>query len=310
MKRFFLLAFFGIAVALCAMTSAAQAQATRTWVSGVGDDVNPCSRTAPCKTFAGAFSKTTAGGEIDALDPGGFGALTITKAITIDGGGGQVASVLASGTVGFTINAGTNDVVTLRNLRINGAGSPLGTKGVNIVNAGTVRVQNCVIENFSNVGIDAENAARTFLDVTDSLVQNNTTGGILSSTAATTAGKNRVSIANTSLLGNGGYGVRASLNSRVQVTHSFIADSPAGAGAIADASTALLILTDTTITNNSTAGVHASNSALVHITNITVTENLNGLVFDSSGQIVSWGNNHVADNPGGDGAPSSTIVPT
>jgi Right handed beta helix region len=309
MKRFFLLAFFGIAVALCAMTSAAQAQATRTWVSGVGDDVNPCSRTAPCKTFAGAISKTAAGGEIDALDPGGFGTLTITKAITIDGGGGQVASVLASGTVGFTINAGTNDVVTLRNLRINGAGTTLGTKGVNIVNAGTVRVQNCVIENFSNVGIDAENAARTFLDVTGSIVQNNTVGGILSSTAATTAGKNRVSIAYSTLLGNGGYGVRASLNTRMQVSNSLIANSPTGAGALADASTALLALTDTTVTNNSTAGVHASNGALVHITNITVTENLNGLMFDSAGQIVSWGNNHVADNPGGDGAPSSAIAP-
>ncbi len=309
MKRFFLLAFFGIAVALGAMTSAAQAQATRTWVSGVGDDVNPCSRTAPCKTFAGAISKTAAGGEIDALDPGGFGTLTITKAITIDGGGGEVASVLASGTVGFTINAGTNDVVTLRNLRINGAGTTLGTKGVNIVNAGTVRVQNCVIENFSNVGIDAENAARTFLDVTGSIVQNNTVGGILSSTAATTSGKNRVSIAYSTLLGNGGYGVRASLNTRMQVSNSLIANSPSGAGAIADASSALLVLTDTTVTNNSTAGVHASNAALVHITNITVTENLNGLMFDSAGQIVSWGNNHVADNPGGDGAPSSPIAP-
>ena len=74
----------------------ANAQASRTWVSGVGDDANPCSRTAPCKTFAGAISKTAAGGEIDALDPGGFGALTITKAITIDGGGGQVASPASS----------------------------------------------------------------------------------------------------------------------------------------------------------------------------------------------------------------------
>src|SRR2546422_3201772 len=97
------------------------AQATRTWVSGVGDDANPCSRTAPCKTFAGAISKTAPGGEIDALDPGGFGTLTITKAITIDGGGGQVASVLAAGTVGFTINAGAADRVILRNLAINGA---------------------------------------------------------------------------------------------------------------------------------------------------------------------------------------------
>src|ERR1017187_4234568 len=79
----------------------AQAQATRTWVSGVGDDVNPCSRTAPCKTWAGAISKTAAGGEIDALDPGGFWAVTITKALTLDGGGGIVASILVSGTNGI-----------------------------------------------------------------------------------------------------------------------------------------------------------------------------------------------------------------
>src|SRR5438270_9847662 len=97
-------------------TSVIHAQATRTWVSGVGDDVNPCSRTAPCKTFAGAISKTAAGGEIDALDPAGFGTLTITKSITIDGGAGQVGSVLASGTNGFVVAAGPNDVVTLRNL--------------------------------------------------------------------------------------------------------------------------------------------------------------------------------------------------
>src|SRR6516164_4879730 len=97
---------------ICLLSSAAQAQATRTWVSGVGDDANPCSRTAPCKTFAGAISKTAPGGEIDALDPGGFGAVTITKAITIDGGGGQIASVLASGTNGINVNAGPTDVVT------------------------------------------------------------------------------------------------------------------------------------------------------------------------------------------------------
>src|SRR5258708_37527475 len=98
----------------------ASAQAPRTWVSGVGDDANPCSRTAPCKTFAGAISKTAAGGEISVLDPGGFGAVTITKSITIDGGGGQVASGLVSGTNGIVVAAGTNDTVTLRNIRLNG----------------------------------------------------------------------------------------------------------------------------------------------------------------------------------------------
>jgi hypothetical protein len=309
MKRSFWLAFFGIALSLCAMTSAAQAQATRTWVSGVGDDVNPCSRTAPCKTFAGAISKTAAGGEIDALDPGGFGTLTVTKAITIDGGGGQVASVLASGVVGFNINAGANDVVTLRNLRINGAGTTLGTKGINIINAGTVRVENCVIENFSQLGIDAENAARTFLDVTDSIIQNSATGGILSSTAATTGGRNRISVNRTVLLGNG-YGVRAALNTRVQVSNSFVSASTGTVGGlIADGASANLSVTDSTVSNNAGTGIHAMNSGIVRISNVMVTQNANGLVFDSAGQIISWGNNHVADNPAGDGVPSSTVLP-
>src|SRR5881227_4250293 len=89
-----------VAVALCLLCSSlAQAQATRTWVSGVGDDLNPCSRTAPCKTFAGAISKTADKGEIDCLDPGGFGTVTITKNITIDGTtGAGFGSILASGT--------------------------------------------------------------------------------------------------------------------------------------------------------------------------------------------------------------------
>src|SRR5258708_17375691 len=87
-------------------------QASRTWVSGVGDDANPCSRTAPCKTWAGAISKTAAGGEIDALDPGGFGAVTITKAITL-AADGALASVLVPGTNGIVINAPSNALVTV-----------------------------------------------------------------------------------------------------------------------------------------------------------------------------------------------------
>src|SRR5258707_4143950 len=100
------------------------AQASRTWVSGVGDDANPCSRTAPCKTWAGAISKTAPGGEIDALDPAGFAPVTIPNSDTLDGGGGQVASTLVSGTNGMVIvaNAST-DIVILRNLRINGIGT-------------------------------------------------------------------------------------------------------------------------------------------------------------------------------------------
>jgi len=127
------------------------AQATRTWVSGVGDDANPCSRTAPCKTFAGAISKTAPGGEIDALDPGGFGALTITKGITIDGGGGQVASVLVSGTNGIVVAAGAGDVITLRNLRINGIGA--GINGVLFLSGKALAIENCDIFGFTQDGI-------------------------------------------------------------------------------------------------------------------------------------------------------------
>src|SRR5215468_7208489 len=89
-----------LTIIIMAGATFASAQATRTWVSGVGDDVNPCSRTAPCKTFAGAISKTAAGGEISVLDPGGYGAVTITKSITISGNGDDT-SILVSGTNGI-----------------------------------------------------------------------------------------------------------------------------------------------------------------------------------------------------------------
>src|SRR5579862_3275156 len=105
-------------------TTLMNAQATRTWVSGVGDDANPCSRTAPCKTFAGAISKTAPGGEIDVLDPGGFGAVTITKSISIEADG-VIAGVLVSGTNGINVAAGAADTVVLRGLTIDGLGTGL-----------------------------------------------------------------------------------------------------------------------------------------------------------------------------------------
>ena len=120
MNRFVRIAF---ALAMCTVagTSLAYAQATRTWVSGVGDDANPCSRTAPCKTFAGAISKTAVGGEISVLDPGGFGGVTITKSITLNGEGTLAGMLVAAGN-GVTINA-ANAIVVLRNLSIVGLGT-------------------------------------------------------------------------------------------------------------------------------------------------------------------------------------------
>jgi hypothetical protein len=132
------------------LASLGHAQATRTWVSGVGDDLNPCSRTAPCRTFAGAISKTAAGGEIDALDPGGFGSVVISKSITIDGTG-VLASILAANGTGITINSkeDTNLIsVRLRGLSINGVGS--GLNGINVIAADKVVIEDSVIDGFGN----------------------------------------------------------------------------------------------------------------------------------------------------------------
>ena len=129
------------------ITSIANAQATRTWVSGVGDDANPCSRTAPCKTFAGAISKTAAKGEISVLDPAGFGALTITKSITVNGDG-TLAGILSANVSGIIINAGATDVVTIRNLSINGAGT--GLNGIRWIAGKALHVENCKISGIGN----------------------------------------------------------------------------------------------------------------------------------------------------------------
>ena len=142
---------------LFAFASVAQAQATRTWVSGVGDDANPCSRTAPCKTFAGAISKTAAAGEIDCLDPGGFGAVTTTKSITIDGTkGAGFGGILASLTTGVTVNDSATAtpntaVVILRNLSINGANTTSGS-AVRFVAGKSLTIDDCQFFGFTGAG--------------------------------------------------------------------------------------------------------------------------------------------------------------
>lgn len=152
------------------------AQATRTWVSGVGDDANPCSRTAPCKTFAGAISKTAPGGEIDALDPGGFGALTITKSITLDGGGGQVASVLVAGTNGIVVAAGASDVVIIRNLRLDGllggGNANAGLSGIRFISGKALILENDVIFGFLNTGVDIEVGAAASVTIINTSIEN------------------------------------------------------------------------------------------------------------------------------------------
>jgi hypothetical protein len=160
--------------------AAANAQATRTWVSGVGDDANPCSRTAPCKTFAGAISKTAAGGEISVLDPGGFGVVTITKAITINGDG-TLAGILAAGSNGIIVNAGVNDEVIIKNVSINGATT--GLNGVRYLAGKQLTLKNVTINGFTTRGIDMSLTATGALFVEDVHITDVPTGIRVATTA-------------------------------------------------------------------------------------------------------------------------------
>jgi hypothetical protein len=159
---------------LCALSLPAHAQAPRTWVSGVGDDANPCSRTAPCKTFAGAISKTAVFGEINCLDPGGFGAVTITKSIIISCEAGT-AGVLVSGTNGIVVSVGASDIVYLRGLDFEGLTT--GLSGILFLGAGTLHVEHCLIRNFNSssagMGISVATNGPSKIFVMDSYITDN-----------------------------------------------------------------------------------------------------------------------------------------
>jgi Right handed beta helix region len=283
-----------LAVIMLAATFAS-AQASRTWVSGVGDDANPCSRTAPCKTFAGAISKTAAGGEIDALDPAGFGAVTITKAITIDGGGGQVASVLVSGTNGIVVQAGASDVVILRNLRINGIGT--GINGIRFLAGKAMFVENTHIFGFTSNGIDIASAGGQVF-VTNSTCDSNGGAGL----SVQSSSRTTVSVENSHFdLNNNG--VVAGNFSSITVTRSVAAgNASVGFLAAAGSGTAELNLVSSTSTNN-TAGVQAGGSAAgstVRVTQMSMFNNGFGFAVGSNGVIRSFGNNFNSDS----GAPT------
>lgn len=290
----------GLTIAVLMLLSAAPAfgQATRTWVSGVGDDVNPCSRTAPCKTFAGAISKTAAGGEIDALDPGGFGAVTITKAMTIDGGG-VLASILASGTNGVIVNAGANDRVVLRRLSINGAPGT-GLNGVRFLAGKSLHVEDCVIANFSTLGIDV--TAHGTLVVADSVVRSAAAGGIQIAPASGAAG---VVIERTRVVDSGfGLHIQGSVEATVSETS---ATENTGAGFWVEGVPAELNL-NAAIAARNQVGIHATDGGVVRTTGLTVTANTdNALLAEGGGVITPFSGNLITGNPPGAGTSTCEI---
>jgi len=291
-KRLFL-NVLTIFVLLLACSSLAHAQATRTWVSGVGDDANPCSRTAPCKTFAGAISKTATGGEINVLDPGGFGGVTINKSITISSEGFE-AGVLVSGTNAIIVNATTTSVVVLRGLDIEGLGT--GLDGIKVLGGlAALHVEKCTVNNFrgangSGIEIATSLAGTTQVLIKDTIVRNNGQGtgaGIIINPTGSAVVK--ASLDNVRMeQNNAGIQVRGS--STTSVSNS-VAASNAFAGFSAALSPAVLNLTDSVSANNGN-GVVCAVGTTVRMDNLSITGHTQANTVTPSA-CSSFGNNHI-----------------
>ena len=284
--------FFSLLAIAVLGTTVMYGQASRTWVSGVGDDANPCSRTAPCKTFAGAISKTAAGGEIDALDPAGYGAVTITKAITIDGGGGQVASVLVAGTNGIVVQAGPSDVVILRNLRINGIGT--GINGIRFLSGKDLNVENCFIFGFTTNGVDIalNQATAASAHIINTIIKNNGGVGVRAANAVTPAVGVLVDESHM-ILNN--IGVEAAQHAHVTVSRSVASKNAADGLKSDDAATSDAQLTVSfTDSNLNTNGITAApgGTANVAFSNIGLNTTC-GLNNAGGTSFFTFGNNRL-----------------
>ncbi len=294
----------------------ASAQATRTWVSGVGDDANPCSRTAPCKTFAGAISKTAAGGEISVLDPGSYGAVTITKSIVINGTG-NLAGILASGTNGIVVNAGVNDVVTIRDISIECTST--GLDGIRFLGGAALHVEDSTIRGCSESGIDFQPAAQAATSAAQLHLRNVHVGNVTSAPTGDAgislrpaAGRQAVAVIEDSRIDGNKIGLRVEARANVVVRDSSLSgNSNNGIAVISSTDLARATIEGSTLNFNgvggsATAGVKVVGaSSIARLSGNVITGNDVGLL-NSGGQIVSFGDNVVSGNNLVDGTPTST----
>ena len=297
-----LLVFSIMTLLFLSMTTLAYGQATRTWVSGVGDDANPCSRTAPCKTFAGAISKTASKGEISVLDPGGFGAVTITKSITINGEG-TLAGVLSAGTNGIVVNdsaTGTPDTieVVLRYLSINGAGT--GLDGIRFSSGKKLSIEHCLIENVTGDGIEVATSTPNttggaFLSITDSRIEQ-TAGFGLNIIPAN--GPLNVKIANLNQFRSSTTsGIFLNGDIRANITFSSFSGNHAGAG-VAVASTADVTLDHVSAVGNNFGVLNVSGTPVTRLKDCTLTGNITNGANNTAGTMTGFQSN-IITNPTG-----------
>jgi hypothetical protein len=283
------LSLAAIGLVMLALAPAADAQATRTWVSGVGDDANPCSRTAPCKTFAGAISKTAAGGEISVLDPGGFGAVTITKAITINGDG-TLAGIVNSLVNGIIVNAGVNDKVIIRNISIMGATN--GLNGIRYLAGNQLTVDNVTISGNTGFCIEMTLSGTGRLLVNDSRLTKCNVGIKVS----TTTGQAAATLDNVRIQNMTTIGVDAQANSFVSINRSAITNNTTD-GVKAGVGTAIVNIQDSLLSFNNGVAVNApAIGARIRISDNTIVNNATGISFAVGANVESTGRNRVSGN--------------
>jgi hypothetical protein len=276
--------FLAAATLAVGFSTVANAQ-TRTWVSGTGADANPCSRTAPCQTFAGAFAKTATNGEISVLDPGGFGTVTISKSITINGDG-TLAGILNAGTAGIIVNITTNlttDKVVIRNISIQGAGT--GTDGVRILDGEEVILDNVTIGGFTDAGVDVTQSQASNVFLRNVRISK----GLVGIRTQSTSGNVNGTFENVSIYGMGSHGIECISNTNI-VMRNVSTNRSAGSGVRSSGATVNLAIEDSSSSGNNfgyeaTAGnLRIANCGMyANNTNCTTT-------------VLSAGNNRSAGN--------------
>jgi hypothetical protein len=290
-----------LALVIVGFQTVADAQATRTWVSGVGDDANPCSRTAPCKTFAGAISKTATNGEINCMDAGGFGAVTVTKSITIDCSN-EVGSILYSSVNGITINitsaTDTKKAVRLRGLSIDGAGT--GLSGIRVLAANSLSVENVVVDGNLNHAVSLEMTASNLkMNIDNVSFRGNALHGI--NTFLTGSATANISVSDSEFASNGGNAFNLGTAVKMSVRDTNISNNAIGAFI----NGADLTFTRCSFIGNTTA-VQASGGT-IRLNANTITGNGTGILA-SGGSILSYSNNAITANTT-NGTPTGTLLP-
>jgi hypothetical protein len=309
-KSLIALIIFAIGGFILYQPTAAYAQATRTWISGVGDDANPCSRTAPCKTWAGAISKTSPAGEIDNLDAGGFGAVTITKSITLDGSTGGQGGVLVAGTNGIVVAAGSNDVVILKNIEFagllgNGTGSGFGLSGIAFNSGAALIIENCAIVGFANNGIAISPSTNSKVVIRRTRITNTATATGNAAILINPTANVNVTINNSSMESqlNGIFATGSSII-HVQVRDSVITNSTNN-GVTFNAANGNADVINTLISYSNNDGAVAGAGTLT-LGGDTITNNVTG-VATAGGTLLSFKNNQITDN-GTNGTPITAVT--